>query len=178
MDESTFPYRVDDRTRLFLSGLISIMQEHNVRLAAPAGRVQLQFLDKGTQSTTIDAPMSFTPDGIQITLPLNAVAKTSKPARTWLRGYQEFIVRGRNENLSPVPQRCSVSVEARVDGQIKYYLTYMVSHEDGSLAQNMPQGRLYATEALHIGQKLAEPADQQASTQAGQHAEPAAWLED
>ncbi len=176
MDESTFPYRVDERTRTFLSDLIGVMQKADARFSSHSSGIQLQFLNKGTQTTTIDAPMAFTQEGVQMNIPLNAVAKTSPAARTWLKRYQEFIDRGKAD-LSPVPQRCSVTVAARVDGQLRYHLTYMVAHEDGTQAQDMPQGRLYATEALGAPSPVtvvSQPAGQQ---NAGL-AEPASWLVD
>lgn len=174
MDEQSFPFRLDARSRAFLANLIGVLQSNNARFSSAAGGVQLQFLDKGANSTTIDAPVAFTTSGLQMNVPMNAVAKTSQKSATWLRQYHSFISKNRSESFTPVPQRCSVTVEARVDGQLRYHLTYMVAHEDGSLAQDTPQGLLYATEALGAA-SAPVPAQQAASEQTGQ-AEPAAWL--
>lgn len=176
MDESTFPFRVDGRTREFLSALVGVLQAYDVRFASRAGGVQVQFQNKGQDRTTVDAPIAFTQDGLQMAIPMNAVAKSNKKALDWLRSYHDFIQRSRNKQFTAVPQRCNVVVEARVDGQMKYYLTYMVSHEDGSLAQDMPQGRLYATEALHASPANSRPASQQASYEQAGPQEQAAWM--
>jgi hypothetical protein len=175
MDESTFPFRVDSRTRLFLSALIGVLAEHDVRLASPAGGVQVQFQNKGTDKrTTVDAPIAFTQDGLQMPLPMNAVAKSNPEAMKWLGQYHNFIQQSRNQNFTAIPQRCNVVVEARTDGQLKYYLTYMVAHEDDTLAQDTPQGKLYATEALHVPAP-ASPASQPAASQPAGQPEQAAW---
>lgn len=175
MDETTFPFRIDGRTKLFLSALAGVLSEHDVRFASSAGGVHAQFQNKGENRTTIDAPLAFTQDGLQMSMPMNAVAKSNPSALAWLRKYHDHLQRSRGESFEAVPQRCSVVVEARTDGQLRYYMTYMVTHEDGSLAQEMPQGKLFATEAL-----FAAPASQQAgSKQAGQRAnepEQAAWI--
>lgn len=174
MDESTFPFRVDSRTRAFLSALVGALAEHNVRLASPGSGVQVQFQDKGDVRTTIDGPIAFTQDGLQMALPMNAVAKSNPGAMAWLSKYHQFIQSSRGEHFTAIPQRCNVVIEARTDGQLKYYLTYMVTHEDGSLAQEMPQGKLYATEGL-FAPPASQPAAQQAGQPAGQ-AEPASWM--
>ena len=172
MDESTFPYTVDERTRLFLSDLVSLLQSHDVRFASHAGGVQVQFQNKGQQRTTVDAPLAFTQDGVQMAIPMNAVAKSNAGALEWLRKYHTFLENSRGESFTAIPQRCNVVVEARVDGQIRYYLTYMVAHEDRSLAQDTPQGKLYKTEALSAP-SARKPASQQ-SEPAGQQ-EQAVW---
>lgn len=179
MDESTFPFRVNDRTKQFLSALVGVFQAYDVRLASPASGVQVQFQNKGTDRSTVDAPVAFTQDGLQMAIPMNAVAKSNPQAMQWLRQYHEHIQRSRGQTLNAVPQRCRVVVEARVDGQLKYYLTYMVAHEDGSLAQDMPQGRLYATEALHASpaNTYSPPASQPAASQPAGQAEPASWMQ-
>jgi hypothetical protein len=179
MDESTFPFRVSGRTKEFLSALVGAFQAYDVRLASSAGGVQIQFQNKGTERDTVDAPVAFTQEGLHMSLAMNAVAKSSPQAMTWLRQYHDYIQQSRSQTLTAIPQRCRVVVEARVDGQLKYYLTYMVAHDDGSLAQDMPQGKLYATEALHaapanVRQPAASPPP--ASQPAGQP-EPASWLQ-
>jgi hypothetical protein len=172
MDESTFPYRVDERTKAFLSELVALFQSHDVRFASHAGGVQVQFQNKGQGRSTVDAPIAFTQDGLQMALPMNAVAKSSPEAMKWLGQYHDFIQRSRSESFKAIPQRCNVVVEARVDGQIKYYLTYMVAHDDGSAAQDMPQGRLYATEAL----AASRPAERRPASEQASQLEPAAWI--
>ena len=174
MDEQSFPFRLDARSRAFLANLVGVLQSHEARFSSQAGGVQLQFLNKGTNPTTIDAPVAFTGKGLQMNVPLNAVAKTNTQSAKWLRQYHSFLSKSRGQAFTPVPQRCSVTVEARVDGQLKYHLTYMVAHEDGSLAQDTPQGLLYATEALGPGAALL-PAEQ-ADSEPDQQAEPASWL--
>jgi hypothetical protein len=174
MDEQSFPFRLDARSRAFLANLVGVLQSHDARFSSQAGGVQLQFLNKGANPTTIDAPIAFTGQGLQMNVPLNAVAKTSPQSAKWLRAYHSFLSKGRGEDFSPVPQRCSVTVEARTDGQLRYHLTYMVAHKDGSLAQDTPQGLLYATEALGAG-AVVMPADSADNQSAGQ-AEPASWL--
>lgn len=177
MNEQTFPYRIDLRMKKFLADLIGVMQRNDVRFASHVGGVQIQYLNKGANSTTVDTPISFTVYGLQISIPLNAVAKTSPMSSKWLRQYHQYISQSRGQNFTPVPQRCNVTVEARVDGTLKYYLTYMVAHEDGSLAQDMPQGRLYATEAVaNIPPAEAAKLAEQAEKTAGQP-EGASWLE-
>ena len=180
MDEQTFPFRLDDRTSAFLADIVGIMQRHDLRLSSRAGAATIQFLNKGTQSKTVDSEIAFTPNGVQMNLSMNAVAKKNPASAQWLRQYHTFISHGRP--LTPVPSRCSVTIEARADGQLKYYLTYMVSHEDGSLAQDMPQGRLYHTAALGSAAPVQPPPQPAAAAAAGtpvsQLAEPAAWLID
>lgn len=176
MDENTFPFRVDNRTRSFLSALIGALAEHDVRLASPAGGVQVQFQNKGAdQRTTVDAPIAFTEHGLQMQLAMNAVAKSNPKAMAWLGQYHNFLQSGRGQSFTAIPQRCNVVVEARTDGQLKYFLTYMVAHEDGSLAQDTPQGKLFATEALHVAAPASQPAASQPASQPAGELEPAAW---
>jgi len=175
MNENTFPFRLDERGRAFLSALVGVMQQYDARFASHSGGVQVQFLEKGTSSRTIDAPISFTQDGAQMSIPLNAVAKTHPQSREWLKRYQAFVNKSRGEQMEPVPQRCYVMVDARADGQLRYHLTYMVSHGDGSLAQDMPQGYLYATEALNAAASV--PASKPASSKPRQQQERASWLD-
>ena len=177
MNESTFPYRVDELTRKFLADLVAILQNSNARFASHSSGVQIQFLDKGTESKTIDGPMAFTQTGLRLTLPMNAVAKTDTKAASWLRKYHDFISRQRNENFTPVPPACKVIVDAKVDGRLEYYLTYMVAHGDGSLAQDTPQGKLYATEALYSHAPASQPAKQAEQAKPAGPQEEAAWME-
>ena len=173
MEVSTFPFRVSERTRQFLADLMVAMSNSNTRFAASSGKVYVQFLEKGAEPLEIDAPVIFTQSGIQMVLPMNGVAKTHPESLTWLQRYQNFITQKRG-NLVPISDRCNVMVEATADGQLKYYFTYMVAHEDGSLAQDMPQGRLYATEGLHAPARQQAPPAQQAPAQ---QASDAAWME-
>lgn len=173
MQVETFPYRINERTKKFLFDLISILVENDVRLAATTSRTQILFLNKGGDSTTIDLPITFGNQGVTATIALNAVAKMDHDSGVWLRSFHQFTLKSKPD-VVPVVERCHVTVEARFDGTLKYYLTYMVAHKDGSLAQDMPQGRLYATESL-AASRLASR--QQASEPAQDAGGPvAAWL--
>jgi hypothetical protein len=177
MDETTFPYRVDDRTRAFLATLVSVMDESQVRFASHTGGIQVQFLDKGTESATIDAPVAFLQEGLRMVLPMNAVAKTNPKAAGWLRKYHQYLENTRREQFTPLPTLCKVTVEAKVDGRLEYYLTYMVAHSDDSPAQNTPQGKLYATEPLY-GKQASKPAGKPASKQRQDVVEEASWMDE
>jgi hypothetical protein len=172
MEPSTFPFRVSERTRQFLADLMVAMSNSNARFSAASGRMYVQFLEKGQEPKDIDAAVIFTGEGIQLILPMNGVARTNSKSMAWLKKYQGFINQSRG-NLVPVSDRCNVLVEATVNGQIKYYFTYMVAHEDGSMAQDMPQGHLYATEGLHTPAR--QPA-QPASQAPAEPAEAAEWM--
>lgn len=165
MDVSTFPYRVDERTKTFLASLISVMDESNVDFASHAGGIQVQFLEKGAGSTTLDAPIRFIPGGVEMTFPMNAVAKSNKDALSWLRKYHNYIKTNRKngDQLTAVPQRCFVTIQATTDGQLKYHFTYMAAFDDGSLAQDMPQTRLYTTESLFARQRASQRSEPRAS---------------
>lgn len=156
MEPNTFPFRLDARTRKALSSMIGIMVSQDVRLSATTGHVHLIFLEKGAGNHwPMDATITFTRDGMQIYYPMNAVAKGDSKSMAWLKRYQQWIVSKRG-NLAPDPERCGVLVEARFDGQLRYHFSYMARHEDNSFAQDLPQGRLYHTEALFVD--ASEPA--------------------
>lgn len=176
MEISTFPFRVSERTRQFLADLMFAMSNSNARFAAASERIHMQFLDKGSEPTEIDAPVRFTKDGVQVVLTMNGVAKTSPESLEWLKRYQSFIVQSHG-NMVPISNRCHVMVEATASGQIQYYFTYMVAHEDGTLAQDMPQGRLYATEGLHApARQQAQQAEQAKPAPPAEPAEQVEWL--
>lgn len=180
MQVETFPYRVDDRTRIFLSSIIGALQVSNARITSPGRGINVQYLDKNPGSALpIDGPIAFMKDGVQIIHMMQAVAKSSDSARTWLRRFNEYIsgasVRQGKGPLMPVAQRSFVLVEARYDGSMKYYMTYMAAHEDETLAQDTPQGRLYATEALATPQ---QPQAIQQTQAASKPAEDALWMKD
>jgi hypothetical protein len=171
MQEESFPFRLDQRTHRTVSGLVALMVREKFNFQATVGRTQMLFLDK-EEGIPIDAPVSFSSEGITLSYPLNAIAKYDLQSKTWLRQFHQYLVSKRG-NLVPVSERCGVAVEARYDGQIKYHLTYMTAHDDGSLAQDMPQGKLYAVEPLFLHAEPAEPAP---ASEPAPAKEPASWL--
>ena len=172
MQEETFPFRLDPRTQRTISGLVALMVREKFNFQATVGRTQMLFLDKDS-GIPIDTPISFSSEGVTLSYPLNAVAKYNPQAKQWLQKYHQFLVSKRG-NLTPVSERCGVTVEAKYDGQLKYYLSYMTAHDDGSMAQDMPQGKLFATEPLFL---QAEPALPEPASEPVPAAEPAGWLD-
>jgi len=172
MQEETFPFRLDTRTRQAISDLAAAMMRHKFSFQGTVGRTQMLFFDKD-EGIPIDVPINFSTKGVTLDYPMNAVAKYNPESRQWLQKYHQFLVAARG-NLDPVPQRCHVTIEADQSGQLRYYLTYMTTHPDGSLAQDMPQGKLYASEPLFLPASHAEPASM---PKPKEPAEPAGWLE-
>jgi len=111
----------------------------------------------------MDAHVFATPDGMAIRYPLNNVAKSDPKTMEWLRQYHSSLSNVLKAPGTPAAELSVVMIEATYNGQLKYYLTYMVRYADQSLAQDTPQGRLYATEPLLLARSpasLATPAPQ------------------
>lgn len=172
MQVESFPFRLDSRTQETLADLVALMSRREFSFQATVGRTQVLFFNK-QEGVPIDVPINFATDFITIHYSLNAIAKYNPTSRKWLQDFHRFLI-SKHGNLTPVIERCGVSIEARHDGQLRYFLTYMTAHDDGSLAQDMPQGKLYHTESLFMPASPAQPAKPAASSQP----EPAAWLTD
>ncbi|MHC4412312.1 MAG: hypothetical protein ACYSW6_04960, partial [Planctomycetota bacterium] len=62
-------------------------------------------------------------------------------------------------------------------GQLKYYFSYMMRYEDESLAQDMPQTQLYATEPLHMSHAAqAKQAERAGQAEQASQQEEISWL--
>lgn len=150
MDEATFPYRLDQRTRDILAGMMSVLIKADATIQAASGTPMTVLFNNKDQGVPMDAQVYTTPDGIALVYRLNNVALAHKPTLEWLKKYNAHISGRLKSPASPAAERCTVMVEATYNGQIKYYFTYMMRYEDDSLAQDMPQGRLVATEPLML----------------------------
>lgn len=177
MDEKTFPYRLDARTRGILAGIMQTLIAGDATLQSPgASPITILFSNK-EHGTPMDAPIYATDKGISLIYRMNNVAKAHPQTLDWLKKYNEYIGRRLKASAKPAAERCTVMVEATYAGQINYYFTYMMRYEDDSLAQNMPQGLLVATEPLMLA--AGQQATRAPARQAGQQAsapEQANWL--
>jgi hypothetical protein len=169
MEENTFPYRLDDRTRSSLAGLMQVLISSGAQLQSSSMPMTILFTDK-EGGVPMDAQLYMSASGISLVYPMNNVAKADPESKAWLNRYNLFISRRLKEPAVPAAERCTVMVEATYGGQLKYYFTYMMRYADNSLAQDMPQGRLYATEPLSMPglasprrARPAQPASEQAS---------------
>lgn len=167
MDIDTFPYRLDVRARDALAGIMESLVLSSAKLQSASTPMTLLFSDK-EDGQPMDAQIWMGSDGIALVYRMNNVAQTDPKILDWLKKYNAFVTRSLKSAATPAAERCTIMVEATYGGQLKYYFSYMMRFEDESLAQDMPQGRLYATEPLHMSHaaqakqaKRAEPASQQ-----------------
>lgn len=143
MDIKDLPFRLDDRTAGFFAGLVGACQRSKAKLQGSIGSVILLFDGKDTADVRCD----FTSEFMQLHYPLRAVADGNDELKAWLKNLHATLEQNRG-NLRPVVPRCFISVKVFYDGNVEYYLTYMCAHPDNSLAQDMPQGTLYARESV------------------------------
>lgn len=166
MKLDTFPFRLDQNTLSLVSGLLSALMSHNAKLQSHARGGGLSVLfDKSKTKGTMDVNVTFTDEAIILQYPLQALRKDSK-IRSWLNAYHAHLQKTKKDTLTPVMSRCFVTVKAFYTGQLQYYLTYMVSYPDDSIAQETPQGALYASEGL-LGVRAPAQASDDASDAGG-----------
>lgn len=158
----SFPFRLDENTLSLVRGLIQTFVSHNARMqsASRAGEAAILF-DKQMAGNSIDVNFAFDQDGLILSYPLQAIGK-SGGIRDWMNTFHAQLQTQKKGALTPIKARCFVTVKAFYNGQLHYYLTYMVTHEDNTIAQDTPQGKLYATSSL-FAPVASQPA---ASTQA------------
>lgn len=149
MEVSTFPFRIDERTHNFLSGVVSSAINNGCRMQSLV-QGQCSLLVDKKEGKGLDGNIIFQPDGVVLTYPIRAVAKQDRNSAKWLNNYHSFLQKSRKSVFEPVMPRCIVTVKAFYDGRLEYYLTYMVAYEDESIAQDTPQGALYARDSLSI----------------------------
>ncbi len=170
MEIETFPYRLDARARDALAGVMQALVQSNSKLQSASTPMTLLFSDK-EDGLPLDAQIWMGTDGIALVYRMNNVAQTDPKILDWLKKYNAFVTRSLKSAALPAAERCTVMVEATYNGQLKYYFSYMMRYADESLAQDMPQGRLYATEPLHMSQAQQAPQAKQAGQQ-----EEISWL--
>lgn len=147
MEVNTFPFRLDEHTRAFVGELVSAMSRNGAKIQSlMQGQCALLF-DKSIPGA-LDAQMSFGNDGITLSYSLMAIAKIDEPTRSWLNKFHDYLVKQKKSTLTPVLPRCLAQVKISREGVIQYFLTYMVQYPDESIAQETPQGKLYATEGV------------------------------
>ena len=108
------------------------------------------LFDNKKDNIPMDAQIWAGQKGIALVYRLNNIASTSPETLDWLKRYNAFISGTLKAPATPAAERCTVMVEATYTGQLMYYFTYMMRYADESLAQDMPQSRLYATEPLQL----------------------------
>jgi len=176
MDEKTFPYRLDVRTRNVLAGLVLTMIDGNATLQSSLATPMTILFSNKENGVPMDAQVYTTPNGIALIYRLNNVAKAHQPTMEWLRRYNAFVSKRLKASAVPAAERCTVMVEATYTGQMQYFFTYMMRYEDDSLAQDMPQGLLVATEPLLLArEQQAAPAMRAKPAQVNQPEE-ASWV--
>lgn len=176
MEIESFPYRLDTRARNALAGIMQALVLSNAKLQSASTPMTLLFGDK-ENSLPLDAQIWMGAEGIALVYPLNNVAKADPRTLDWLKKYNAFIAQRLTAIATPAAERCTVMVEATYSGQLKYYFSYMMRYADDSFAQDMPQGRLYATEPLLMSQTAqAEQAKQVKQAAQASEQEEISWL--
>ena len=176
MEVETFPYRLDVRARDALAGIMQALVLSNSKLQSASTPMTLLFGDK-EDGQPLDAQIWMGGDGIALVYPMNNVAQTDPKILDWLKRYNAFLTRSLKSAALPAAERCTVMVEATYGGQLKYYFSYMMRYEDESLAQDMPQGRLYATEPLHMSHAVqAQQTEQAKQAEKVSQQEEISWL--
>lgn len=177
MDEKSFPYRLDARTRGILAGIMQVLIAGGATLQSPGASPITILFDNKDRGVPMDAPVYATNKGIALVYRMNNVAQAHPQTMDWLKKYNSYISRRLKAPATPAAERCTVMVEATYEGQVNYYFTYMLRYEDDSLAQDTPQGLLVATEPLMLAASQqatrATPAQQAAG---GQKIETASWI--
>lgn len=148
MDINKFPFRLDERTHAFLSGLIAISSQSGCKLQSMVHGTAVILFDKEL-GPGIDCNVAFTPDAIKLQYTLKSISK-DKAVSNWLNQYHSGLQKQKNATLVPVINRCFVEVHASYDGRLQYFLTYMVAYPDESIAQDTPQGKLYFQSGLQL----------------------------
>jgi len=176
MDVSTFPYRLDARTRAALAGIMQALIQAGATLQSSSFPMTVLFSDK-EGGLPLDAQIYMGSTGIALVYRMNNVAAVDVKSLEWLKKYNKFMKSKLKAPANPAAERCTVMVEATYEGQLRYHFSYMMRYEDDSLAQDMPQGRLYTTEPLYIAPAAGQPAKQAVPAKpARQQAEDAVWL--
>lgn len=176
MEVETFPYRLDVRARDALAGIMQALVLSNSKLQSASTPMTLLFSDK-EDGQPLDAQIWMGSDGIALVYRMNNVAQTDPKILDWLKKYNAFITRSLKASATPAAERCTIMVEATYGGQLKYYFSYMMRYEDESLAQDMPQGRLYATEPLHMSHAVqAKQAERASQAEQASQQEEISWL--
>lgn len=173
MDIATFPYRLDTRARDALAGIMQALVLSNSKLQSATTPMTLLFADK-EDGLPLDAQIWMSAEAIALIYRMNNVAQTDPKVLDWLKKYNAFITRSLKSPALPAAERCTVMVEATYGGQLKYYFSYMMRYEDESLAQDMPQGQLYATEPLHMSH--AAQAERAGQAEQASQQEEISWL--
>lgn len=177
MDERSFPYRLDSRTRGVLAGIMQVLINANATLQSPGASPITILFDNKERGVPMDAPVYATDKGIALIYRMNNVAKADPATMEWLKKYNSYISRRLKAPATPAAERCTVMAEATYGGQVNYYFTYMLRYEDDSLAQDTPQGLLVATEPLMLAsQQQAAPAKQAQPAASAKREEEANWL--
>jgi hypothetical protein len=176
MDEKSFPYRLDNRARSVLAGMMLALIQGDGLLQSSQMPITLLFENK-ENGLPLDSPIYMMRDGIRVSYRLNNIADTCPKCLDWLKKYNQFISGRLKSSAVPAAERCMVQIEAGYDGTLKYYFYYMMRYEDNSLAQDMPQGILFATEPLFRAEDSvpALPATQAAPAAQAERAEQASW---
>lgn len=156
MDVKGFPFRIDERTHVLLSGLIGALNSSNARMQSLMQDQCVITFDKSV-GNGVDTMARFTKDGLILRYALSTIVKNNQDISGWLNGMHGKLQKQKKDQLKPVLNRCFVDVIASYNGTVNYYLTYMVAHSDESIAQDTPQGSLYATESLNVPRRK-EPA--------------------
>jgi len=168
MDLQDLPFRLDETTNQFFAGLMEACIRSKAKIQGMmGGSIVITF---GARDV-IDVRCDFTSEFAQLHYPLRAVADDNDELKAWLKNLHKKLEQNKGE-LRPVVPRCFISVKIYYDGTVEYYLTYMCAHPDDSLAQDMPQGSLYARESLAFANTT------QRSAVAKEATKEVAWLDE
>ena len=152
MDIKQFPFRIDDRTHVFLSGLVTASNQSGGKIQSLVNGTCSILFEK-RNGLGLDGNIAFTPEAVKIQYTISSITKQNKEVAGWLNRYHAFLQKSKNDALVPIVNRCFVEIHAFYDGRLEYYLTYMVAHSDESIAQDTAQGSLYHRGGLSIGYK-------------------------
>ena len=167
MNLNEFPFRVDERTHAFLSDITGAMVRNRCKFQSLV-QGQVSLLVQKDKGVGLDGNVIFTPEGVVVTYPIKAISSQDRKAAAWLNRYHGFLQKQKKSELRPVINRCFVMVKCFLNGNMEYYLTYLVAYEDESIAQDTAQGALYAKEILNIG-RVARQQVPEGSQESGGH---------
>lgn len=136
MELNTFPFgELPEETMIIGRALADLLDEHDVLIQTLGSKITLSVGSGKEPSSSID----FVDNKVRITMKLNPLASYSQAIKEWLGQYH-------NANFSRLDLRPNIyacHIMAEFDsGRIRFFMTYMLLHKDGSMAHESPQGKL------------------------------------
>lgn len=164
MELNTFPFgELPEQTMIIGRALADLIDEHDVIIQTLGSSITLSVATGKEPSSNID----FVDNKVRITMKLNPLANHNPAIKEWLGRYHSANFA--KLNLKPNIYACNIMSEFD-GGRVRFFFTYMMVHEDGSLAHESPQGKLMYETSY---KKLPKPAEKKSKPQ---DVEQASWL--